>query len=137
MSDNIEHTKKTGHNNKTEYEKRLHALSDGEIRRVFDYICYERCHGRNCRNEISKNKSVSDSLNEVEEFRKHLWVNPEDITNTSDQEKKLLGRDHRNVQLIDNLFKMMNPRTKTIDYTIGYMRVSIIISILFKIAITS
>ena len=66
MSDNIEHTKKTGHNIKTEYEKRLHALSDGEIRRVFDYVCYEKCHERNCRNEVSKNKSVSVSSNEVD-----------------------------------------------------------------------
>ena len=68
MSDNIKHTKKTGHNTKTEYEKRLHALSDGEIWLVFDYVCYsyEKCHERNCRNEISKNKSVSDSSNELE-----------------------------------------------------------------------
>ena len=94
MSDNIKHTKKTGHNTKTEYEKRLHALSDGEIWLVFDYVCYsyEKCHERNFRNEISKNKSVSDSFNEVEKLRKHLWVNPEDIINTSDKQKKLIGR---------------------------------------------
>ena len=115
----------------------MHALSHGEIRRVFDYVCYDRCHERNCRNEISKNKSVSDSWNEVEKLRKHLWVNPKDITNTSNKQKNLLGRDHRNVQLIDNLFKMINPTTKTIDYTIGYNRVIIIISILSKDAITS
>ena len=68
MSDKIKHTKKTGHNTKTEYEKRLHALSDVEIRLVFDYVCYEKCHERNCRNEVSKNKSVSDSSNQVENW---------------------------------------------------------------------
>jgi len=126
MSDNI------GHNSKTEYEKRLHALSDGEIQRVFDYVCYDRCKERYCRNEISKNKSVSDSLNVVENLRKHLWLNPPDLNNTLDRQKKLLGRDHRNVQLIDTLFQMKNPATKEINYTIGYDRVSIIISVIFQ-----
>ena len=118
MSDNI------GHNTKTEVEKRLHALSDGEIRRVFSYICYERCDERNCRNKISKNKGVEESLNEIEKLRKHLWLNPADLENTSDKEKRLLGRDHRNVQLIDNLFRMKNPVTKKVEYTIGYDHVS-------------
>ena len=76
---------------------------------------------------MSNGISVSDAFQNVEDFRKHLWKNPEDISNTKDEVQKLSGRDHRTVLLIDNLFQLRNPHTKEIEYKIGYDKVTITI----------
>ena len=117
---------RSGPNIDTEMEKRMAALSDTDIRGVFSYICDRNSRdGKDCRNKISDGISVSDALKKVEDFRKHLWINPEDISNTTDKVQKLSGRDHRTVLLIDNLFQLRNPHTKAIEYRIGYDKVTI------------
>ena len=63
-----------GPNIMTEMDKRMAALSDKEIRGVFYYICDR--NNRNCQQKISEDISVSEALNIVEDFRKHLWINP-------------------------------------------------------------
>ena len=108
----------------TEMDKGMAALSDKEIRGVFCYICDRNCrNNRNCQQKISEDISVSEALNKVEDFRKHLWINPEDLTNTSGKVQNLSGRHHRIVMLIDNLFRLRNQ----IEYKIGYDQVTITI----------
>jgi hypothetical protein len=115
---------RSGPNMQTEIEKRMAVLSDTDIRGVFSYICDRNCrHGKNCRNKISDGISVSDALKKVEDFRKHIWINPEELGNTTDKVQKLSGRDHRTVMLIDNLFQMRNPHTREIEYTIEFNKV--------------
>ena len=101
------------------------ALLDKEIRGVFCYICDRNCrNSKNCQQKISEDIPVSEALNKVEDFRKHLWINPQDLTNTSDKVQNLSGRDHRIVMLIDNLFQLRNPSSGEIEYKIGYDQVT-------------
>ena len=117
-----------GPNIQTEIEKRMAVLSDTDIRGVFSYICDRNCrHDKDCRNKISDGISVSDALKTVEDFRKHIWINPEELGNTTDEVQKLSGRDHRTVMLIDNLFQVRSPHNREIEYTIGFDKVTITI----------
>ena len=66
------------------------------------------------------------SLSLVKDIRQHLWTDPSENDFIPDNLllKKASGRDYRNVQLIDSLYQMRNPKTKKIEYMIGYDRVS-------------
>jgi hypothetical protein len=57
-------------------------------------------------------------------FWKRIWINPEELSNTTDEVQKLSGRDHKTVLLIDNLFQLRNPHTKAIEYRNMYYIVS-------------
>lgn len=116
---------RAGRNIMTEMEKRMAVLSDTEIRGVFDYLCNRNCcHNGDCRKNIGKNVSVSEAIKKIEDYRKYIWINPEELNNTTVQVQNMKGRDHRNVMLIDNLFQLRNPHDGVINYTIGYDKVA-------------
>ena len=79
----------------------MHALSDSSIMGLFDYICYEKCKDKKCRDAYTtvQKKTVSDSIKYLRDYRHLLWVNPEDLE-TTERLKALSGRDHRNLMLI-------------------------------------
>ena len=102
----------------------MNALSDSNIIGVFDYICYEKCKDKNCRDAYTtvRKKSVSDSIKYLRDYRTLLWANPEKFE-TTERLKALSGRDHRNLMLIDSLFQMRDRNTGEFKYTLGYDRV--------------
>ena len=116
---------RAGRNIMTEMEKRMAVLSDTGIRGVLDYLCNRNCcHNGDCRENIGKNVSVSEAIKKIEDYRKYVWINPEELNNTTVQVQNMKGRDHRNVMLIDNLFQLRNPHDGVINYTIGYDKVA-------------
>ena len=66
----------------------------------------------------------SEAIKKIEDYRKHIWINPEELNNTTVQVQNMKGRDHLNVMLIDNLFQLRNPLDGVINETIGYDKVA-------------
>lgn len=101
----------SGRNHITELDKKIKAISNDDTFSVFKYICDEKCHrNKECRNHIGSGKTTEEALKSVNDFKLHLW--------TSAYKS---GRDHRNLNLMYDLFRMQNPSNRELfNFTIGY-----------------
>jgi hypothetical protein len=104
----------------TEIEKKNVAIHDDSISKVFrtDFFPSKRYESfrcdKLCRSSI--NVSIPEALRVIMEFRHTLWEDPNE--SNLNRNRNLLGKDHRVVVLISELFIMLID-TKEIAFTIG------------------
>ena len=128
MSDN-----KTLRNVKTEMDKRMAALDDSSIATVFVSYCKISKYAsflcdKKCGSNVISNGDIPAGIKLVRDLRKHIWVNPDSISmGDSELERKLKelsGRDHRNVLMLNDLFRMKQVGGQ-VRFTIGYDRIEV------------
>ena len=100
----------SGNNLITELDKKIKAISNEETIDVFSYTCKNSCHrNKECWNHIGSEKKTDEALKCVKDFKLHL------LNSTFKS-----GRDHRNLHLMYDLFRMQNPTNRELfNFTIG------------------
>ena len=113
----------SGNNLVTELDKKIKAISNEETIDVFSYTCKNSCHrNRECKKDIGSGKTTKEALKCVKDFKLHIW-------NSTFKS----GRDHRNLHLMYDLFRMQNPTNRDLfNFTIGYDLVFLELLILYS-----
>ena len=113
----------SGNNLITELDKKINAISNVETIDVFSYTCKNSCHrNKECWNHIGSEKKTDEALKCVKDFKLHL------LNSTFKS-----GRDHRNLHLMYDLFRMQNPTNRELfNFTIGYDLVSLELLIIYS-----
>ena len=95
-------------NNLKEIEKRANVLNDDSISNVLRTECQQSRQQENFRCKQLCGSSISASIPEahriIMEFRNSLWVDPD--SSALNANRTLLGKDHRIILLINELFKL-------------------------------